>query len=328
MQSQSSPTHVDIHDLFLLYNVQYFDGVLEGVEVKWSSRMTLCAGVCVYEGVGRGGGGFCSIRLSEPLLKFRPNSDIIDTLLHEMIHAYLCVTQNHRDHDAHGPLFLHQLHRINELENAHITVFHHFHEEVAHYRQHHWRCSGPCRNRPPFYGYVKRAMNRKPQPSDRWWSQHQSQCSGVFEKIHSPAPTTARPPAPRSKIKHQAKKASSSAQQPTLPHLFSNSSLQTLVDGANSSFLMGQANPLLPTPSHLQAMRDHDSSTLLDSVNPQLDSGAHAILLHDSSVDASISFGYESDAIEELFACPVCMDLVGRIKINSHLDTCLNNQST
>jgi len=36
-----------------------------------------CAGVCSYEGHG----GLCSIRLSEPLLKFRPRKDLIETLL-------------------------------------------------------------------------------------------------------------------------------------------------------------------------------------------------------------------------------------------------------
>lgn len=37
------------------------------VEVKWGPRMTLCAGLCSYEGKG----GACVIKLSEPLLKYR-----------------------------------------------------------------------------------------------------------------------------------------------------------------------------------------------------------------------------------------------------------------
>lgn len=59
------------------YNQRYFFGRLSAVEVKWSKRMTRCAGLCVYEGRG----GLCSVRLSEPLLKFRPRKDLIDTLL-------------------------------------------------------------------------------------------------------------------------------------------------------------------------------------------------------------------------------------------------------
>lgn len=39
---------------------------------------------------------------------------------------------------------------------------------------------------PPFYGWVKRAMNRKPQPADSWWSSHQASCSGTFIKVSEP----------------------------------------------------------------------------------------------------------------------------------------------
>ena len=56
----------DLHQLFLLFNAQYFHHKLDSVEVRWSKRMTLCAGICYYYP-----GGYCSVRLSEPLLKFR-----------------------------------------------------------------------------------------------------------------------------------------------------------------------------------------------------------------------------------------------------------------
>ena len=32
-----------------------------------------------------------------------------------------------------------------------------------------WKCDGPCQNRRPFYGMVKRSMNRAPGPTDRWY---------------------------------------------------------------------------------------------------------------------------------------------------------------
>lgn len=38
----------------------------------------------------------------------------------------------------------------------------------------------------PFYGYVKRSMNRAPGKNDTWWAQHQSKCNGVFEKVAEP----------------------------------------------------------------------------------------------------------------------------------------------
>nr|XP_053633453.1 DNA-dependent metalloprotease SPRTN-like isoform X2 [Cherax quadricarinatus] len=172
----------DIHTLFLVFNDQFFWGRLSGVEVKWSPRMTLCAGVCSYEG----GGGLCSVRLSVPLLKLRPRKDLVETLLHEMIHAYLFVTANNRDREGHGPEFHKHMHRINSVAGTNITVFHSFHDEVAVYRQHIWQCNGPCKTRRPYFGLVKRAMNREPGPRDPWWEAHRQSCGGTYSKIQEP----------------------------------------------------------------------------------------------------------------------------------------------
>ncbi|KAJ8275145.1 hypothetical protein COCON_G00097700 [Conger conger] len=172
----------DVRAMFLQFNDMLFWGKLCGVEVKWSPRMTLCAGVCSYEGRG----GLCSIRLSEPLLKLRPRRDLVQTLLHEMIHALLFVTQNNRDRDGHGPEFCKHMDRINNSTGTKITVYHTFHDEVDLYRQHWWRCSGPCQTRKPFFGYVKRAMNRAPSARDPWWAEHQRSCGGTYVKIKEP----------------------------------------------------------------------------------------------------------------------------------------------
>ncbi|KAI4798269.1 hypothetical protein KUCAC02_022162 [Chaenocephalus aceratus] len=116
----------DVRAMFLEFNDTFFWGKLSGVEVKWSPRMTLCAGVCSYEGRG----GLCSIRLSAPLLKLRPRKDLVQTLLHEMIHALLFVTQNNRDRDGHGPEFCKHMNRINDATGTQISVYHSFHGEV------------------------------------------------------------------------------------------------------------------------------------------------------------------------------------------------------
>lgn len=42
-------TFPDLHSLFQFYDAQYFNSTLGSVEVKWSNRMTLCAGVCSYQ---------------------------------------------------------------------------------------------------------------------------------------------------------------------------------------------------------------------------------------------------------------------------------------
>ncbi|KAG0229965.1 hypothetical protein BGX31_006022 [Mortierella sp. GBA43] len=141
----------DLHGLFLAFNDQYFE-----------SKLSACE--------------YCSIRLSEPLLKFRPESDYIDTLLHEMIHAYLFVTKAIQDHDGHGAdfttrakgasvdeisfQFQYHMNRINQAAGTSITIYHTFHDEV-----------------------------RPPQPADRWFAEHQATCGGTYTKISAPEPT-------------------------------------------------------------------------------------------------------------------------------------------
>lgn len=178
--------HLDIHSLFTLFNGLYFFGSLGAVTVSWSSRMTLCAGVCRFQG----GSGGVAIRLSEPLLRYRTREDLIDTLLHEMIHAFLFVKTGSRAamdrSGGHGEDFLFHMNRINRLANTSISVFHSFHDQVAYHRRHVWRCIGGCRSRPPFFGYLRRAMNRPPSPADRWWAEHQQSCGGVFVKVSEP----------------------------------------------------------------------------------------------------------------------------------------------
>ncbi|XP_078256149.1 DNA-dependent metalloprotease SPRTN isoform X2 [Rhinoraja longicauda] len=147
-----------------------------------------CAGVCSYEGRG----GLCSIRISEPLMKLRPRRDLVETLLHEMIHALLFVTNNDRDHQSHGPEFCKHMRRINGVSGTNISIYHSFHDEVDEYRQHWWRCDGPCQNRKPYYGYVKRAMNRAPSAQDPWWHDHQQTCGGTYTKVKEPENYTSK----------------------------------------------------------------------------------------------------------------------------------------
>ena len=65
-------------------------------------------------------------------------------------------------------------------------VYHNFHDEVASHKQHWWRCDGRCQSRPPYFGYVERAMNRAPSKNDPWFGQHMLTCGGTFEKIKEP----------------------------------------------------------------------------------------------------------------------------------------------
>ncbi|KAK3932396.1 SprT-like domain-containing protein Spartan [Frankliniella fusca] len=172
----------DVADLFQDFNKRFFWGKLKFVEVRWSPRMTLCAGLCVYKRRP----GYCSIRLSRPLLSLRGKVDLVETLIHEMIHAYLFVTENNIDRDGHGPEFLKHMDRINKQVGLNISVYHTFSNEVQHYQQHIWLCNGPCQTRPPYFGKVCRAMNRAPGPADFWYSDHLESCGGTFSKISEP----------------------------------------------------------------------------------------------------------------------------------------------
>ncbi|KAH8741914.1 hypothetical protein FG386_003041 [Cryptosporidium ryanae] len=174
----------DIHDVLLQYNDLYFYGSLGSVVIKWSKRMTLCAGRCTYEPGGR-----CVVSLSEPILKYRTVKELRETILHELIHAYLFVTLNNRDRTSHGPEFCYHMNRINALTGLNITIYHSFHEEVNYYRKYVWRCNGVCRNKPPHYGFIRRSVNREPNRNDFWWAQHKSTCGGKFikQKVRSGA---------------------------------------------------------------------------------------------------------------------------------------------
>ena len=167
---------IDIQSQFKLYNKKHFFNRIINTTVEYSTRMTLCAGTCTFRPPN------VRIALSEPLLKFRPRSDLLSTLLHEMIHAYLFLTEGlARDGpDGHGPMFMSHVNRINNAEPAvNITPYHQFREEVEHYRVHHWRCE-KCHN------LIKRAMNRAPGSADQFWETHQTTCGGIYIKIAGP----------------------------------------------------------------------------------------------------------------------------------------------
>ncbi|XP_045768639.1 DNA-dependent metalloprotease dvc-1 [Maniola jurtina] len=172
----------NVHSLFLHFDQVFFWTKLASrAVVRWSKRMYSCAGICSYDR-----GGLCDIALSEPLLKLRPRKDLVETLLHEMIHAYLFVTCRDQDRDGHGPNFKEHMHRINKAAGLNISIYHDFHDEVELYKTHWWRCNGPCHTVKPYFGIVRRSYNRAPGPSDSWWTKHQRICGGTFVKISEP----------------------------------------------------------------------------------------------------------------------------------------------
>ncbi|XP_048223412.1 LOW QUALITY PROTEIN: DNA-dependent metalloprotease SPRTN [Perognathus longimembris pacificus] len=346
----------DLQALFVQFNDRFFWGRLEAVEVKWSVRMTLCAGICLYEGRG----GMCSIRLSEPLLKLRPRKDLVETLLHEMIHAYLFVTDNDKDREGHGPEFCKHMRRINDLTGANITIYHSFHDEVEEYRRHWWRCDGPCQHRQPYHGYVKRATNRAPSRHDYWWAEHQKTCGGTFVKVREPESHARKgkrkakaepPPGPAVESQGDGRRAA--------PQLvpFSGERLRPRGDRPPPPRpLRGEAPPGAGRQSVLssyfppKAFRSVSVPSLA-SPRPSPPPGAHGARLgvpgdpqargpsgRPQTAPAGARGGFGRPCRREgagarapagpgagsrVVSCPVCLGAVAEAQINQHLDLCL-----
>ncbi|EDV47009.1 sprT-like domain-containing protein Spartan [Drosophila erecta] len=187
----------DIFSMFIRFDEKFFQQRLGAVALEWSKKMYSCAGICYQRG-----NRFVkevTIRLSEPLLKLRPRKDLVETLLHEMIHAYCFVLNIREGNGGHGPNFKRIMETINKVAGTNITVYHSFHDEVAAYRTHIWRCTGICQQRTPFLGYVKRTSNRAPGPNDQWWEKHQRECGGTFMKVGEPSKPSKPEPKTRAK---------------------------------------------------------------------------------------------------------------------------------
>lgn len=169
----------NIYEYYEIYNQLYFENLLSTVTLKWSKRMTSCAGTFQVSK------NIPEIHLSEPLLKYRSIKEIRETLLHEMIHAYIFVKNLDISDDlsGHGKHFKDKMNQINKETGLNITIYHSFHNEVNLYSKYIWRCNGPCRHKPPYFGFVRRQMNRPPQKADKWFDSHQKSCGGTFIRI-------------------------------------------------------------------------------------------------------------------------------------------------
>lgn len=69
----------DIYSLFDVFDTKFFQGRLSKVELEWSKHMYKSAGTC-YQLINHFGTSTI-IRLSEPILKLRSRTNLIETLL-------------------------------------------------------------------------------------------------------------------------------------------------------------------------------------------------------------------------------------------------------
>lgn len=109
-------TDVELKKLYNQYNSLCFNNelpILVGVE--WSKRMPRGAGVCIQERNRRTGERISIIRLSISYHQRFPN-EVVDTLVHEMIHVK-------HPYENHGPMFLNEMNRLNRQFGFNIKVY-------------------------------------------------------------------------------------------------------------------------------------------------------------------------------------------------------------
>ena len=74
------------------------------------------------------------MRLSKKILQYRSYNNLLETLLHELVHAYLFLTKNKYTRndgvDGHGPDFIEKMLEINQATGLQLSVYHSFHDEV------------------------------------------------------------------------------------------------------------------------------------------------------------------------------------------------------
>jgi len=320
-----------IQDLFVQFDHMYFHNSLASVSVDWSKRMTMCAGICRYEGRG----GLCSVSLSEPLLKFRPKEDLVNTLLHEMIHAYLFVTVSNRDRNGHGPEFQRMMNTINKAAKTNITIYHNFSDEVDYYRDHWWRCDGPCVKRKPFFGIVKRSMNRAPGPSDYWWKAHQSECGGTFKKIKEPENYGEKKRKRETKegADHSKKpkiEIGNGAKQPSILPFFKPNNQPTIEDkpqkrtnnkSDNHKNTNNKSNQINNNSKKAGIVDDGDDVYSDNEVSLKRKKSSNSMETNNTDDNTPDN---DENVKKKMSKCPVCEKLVRENDINVHLDSCLS----
>eukprot|EP01084_Bolivina_argentea_P190511 327359_1 len=168
----------NIHHLFNKYNYSFFDNKLHSVQLKWNYREKFNAGYCKYNT----NTNICVIELSALLLQYRNTKEVIETLIHEMIHSYLYIKQLNHDRTSHGCRFLSIMNVINYLcinknNNLNISVRHGYTNEIEMNKSHKWKCNGICSR------IIYRPICRPPGKHEIWWNKHQIECGGIYKIV-------------------------------------------------------------------------------------------------------------------------------------------------
>lgn len=196
---------------------------------------------------------------------------------------------------------------INRHGNYDITVFHTFHDEVDSYRTHVWRCDGPCTSQPPYFGLVKRSMNRAPGKTDTWWAKHEEDCGGTYTKIQEPELTKKQKDA-------MSKKERAGLQKNKLDSWITTTKKPKESSGGKTFESAIVVDEKDKTSSKTSSTKRKAEQTILDysvtSESPKRPRTAPQNRVQDEEIVS------ESVLVE----CPICSMRLAEADINEHLD--------
>ena len=113
-----------VEERFSRFNALCFDGKLPPIPLRISNARTYL-GLSRYR-KRRGADGSVELYAFSISISGRfdlPESEIEDTVIHEMIHCYIWISGS-KDTSAHGRLFRDMMERINREHGRHITISH------------------------------------------------------------------------------------------------------------------------------------------------------------------------------------------------------------
>jgi hypothetical protein len=189
---------------------------------------------------------------------------------------------------------------VNNHGDYEVTIYHTFHDEVDSYRTHVWQCDGPCKSQPPYFGLVRRSMNRAPGKSDTWWARHGAECGGTYAKIQEPAMT-------KKQIDALSAKERAGRQKNKLDDWVKASTSNGRAEGDTSDRSIdvdGESRTSKPTSKRKASTLVVDDVVKNDQKRARADSSDNHLNL----------------SRKTLVQCPICNQKVAESEINEHLD--------
>ncbi|XP_062210388.1 uncharacterized protein LOC133911923 isoform X2 [Phragmites australis] len=140
------------------------------------------------------------ILLSKSLCECHDNSDVKNVLLHEMIHAYICIKDNNNNHSDHGAKFQKLMNTINSssvadphrpVDGYSITMLHEIRKKYYHYQCE--SCGDLVKSikmrGPSHDDFIERiGADDSCRNSKCHWHRHKKRCLGSYRRVQESSP--------------------------------------------------------------------------------------------------------------------------------------------